>query len=70
MSAPLCQAPDRELPQLLVGIGRLGNRGPVSASALSSLVAHAKEHGVEAVLGWIEDDSGLLQVPTWQFFYL
>jgi hypothetical protein len=67
MSAPLCEAPGTELPQLLMGIGRLGYRGPIRASALSSLVAHAKEHGVPAVLGWIEADSGLLHIPSWQF---
>lgn len=56
-----------ELPALLLGIGRLGYRGPITEQALSSLVAHAKEHGVEAVLEWIRDDPGLLFMPSWQF---
>lgn len=68
MSPALCQAPDPELPQLLIGIARLGNRGPIIAAALSSLVAHAKGHGVETVLAWIEEDSGLLHTPSWQFW--
>ncbi len=70
MSAPLCQAPGRELPQLLLGIGRLGYRGSVTSPALSSLVAHAKVHGVEVVLGWVRADPGLLFVPSWQFWLL
>ena len=56
------------LPALLLGIGRLTYRGPISETALSSLVAHAEEHGVEAVLAWIHEDSGLLLVPSWQFW--
>ena len=59
-----------ELPGLLLGIARLGHRGPIPERPLSSLVAHAQEHGVEIVLSWIEDDPGLLVVPSWQFFYL
>lgn len=70
MSAPLCQAPAPELPQLLLGLARIGHRGTIPAHALSSLVAHAKEHGVEAVLGWVRDDPGLLFVPSWQFWLL
>lgn len=64
MSAPLCQAPGRELPQLLLGIARLGFRGSIEAEALSSLVARAKDHGVEAVLAWVDDDPGLLRIPS------
>jgi hypothetical protein len=56
------------LPALLLGIARLGYRGPIPERALSSLVAHAQEHGVPAVLAWIEEDPGLLFVPSWQFF--
>ena len=56
------------LPALLLGIGRLGYRGPIPERALSSLLAHAEEHGVEAVLGWIREDPGLLLVPSWQFW--
>ena len=56
------------LPALFLGIGRLGYRGPIPESALSSLVAHAEEHGVEAVLSWIHEDPGLLLVPSWQFW--
>jgi hypothetical protein len=59
-----------ELAQLLLGIAARGYRGPIGAAALSSLVAHAEEHGVEAVLSWIDDDPGLLLVPSWQFFRL
>jgi len=70
MSTPLCQAPGAELPRLLLGIARQGYRGSIGASALSSLIAHAQDHGVEAVLSWIHDDPGLLQVPSWQFLYL
>ena len=58
------------LPALLLGIAKLGYRGPISERALSSLVAHAQNHGVSAVLSWIESDPGLLLVPSWQFFYL
>jgi hypothetical protein len=59
---------NRELPQLLLGIAALGYRGPISERALSSLAAHAKEHGVEAVLSWIEHDPGLVVLPSWQFW--
>ncbi len=59
-----------ELPQLLLGLAQLGCRGPILEHALSSLVAHAQEHGVETVLGWVEEDSGLLFVPSWQFWLL
>jgi len=59
---------NRELPQLLLGIAALGYRGPITEWALSSLVAHAKEHGVETVLSWVEDDPGLLVLPSWQFW--
>ena len=57
-----------ELPALLLGIAKIGYRGPIPECALSSLVAHAQEHGVSAVLSWIEEDAGLLLVPSWQFF--
>lgn len=70
MSAPLCQAPVPELPQLLLGLARIGCRGPIAAHALSSLVAHAQDHGVDVVLGWVRDDSGLVHVPSWQFWLL
>jgi len=59
-----------ELPALLLGIARRGYRGPIPERALSSLVAHAQEHGVCAVLEWTEKDSGLLLVPSWQFFWV
>jgi hypothetical protein len=59
---------NRELPRLLLGIAARGYRGPITEQALSSLVAHAKEHGVEAVLSWVEDDPGLLVLPSWQFW--
>lgn len=59
-----------ELPALLLGIAKLGYQGLIPERALSSLVAHAQEHGVPTVLSWIEDDPGLLLVPSWQFFYL
>lgn len=68
MSAPLCQAPAPELPQLLLGLAQRGYSGSITTQALSSLVAHAQEHGVAVVLGWVHDDPGLLLVPTWQFF--
>ena len=55
------------LPALLLGIAKLGHRGPIAERALSSLIAHGKEHGVATVLGWIEEDPGLLSVPSWQF---
>ena len=70
MSTPLCQAPNPELPQLLLGLGRIGFRGELSEYALSSLVDHAKDHGVGEVLSWVEDDPGLMFVPTWQFHWL
>ncbi len=56
-----------ELVQLLMGIAKLGYRGPIQEKALSSLVAYAKDYGVEEVLKWINEDSGLLIVPSWQF---
>ena len=56
------------LPALLLGIARMGYRGRISERALSSLVAHAEEHGMETVLEWIRDDSGLLEAPSWQFY--
>lgn len=57
-----------ELPALLLGIANIGYRGPIPERALSSLVAHAQDHGVSEVLSWIERDPGLLIVPSWQFF--
>jgi hypothetical protein len=57
-------------PALLLGIAKLGYRGPIPENALSSLVAHAEKHGVGAVLSWIEEDPGLLFVPSWQFFWV
>lgn len=60
----------RLLPALLLGIGRLGFNGPITERALSSLVAYADEHGLEEVLRWIDEDPGLLFVPSWQFFHL
>ena len=56
-----------ELVQLLMGIAKSGYRGPIKETALSSLVAYAKDYGVEEVLRWIEEDPGLLTVPSWQF---
>lgn len=58
-----------ELPALLHGIANLGYRGQIPEHALSSLLAHAPEHGVSAVLSWIEEDVGLFLVPSWQFFW-
>ncbi|MBZ5639220.1 MAG: hypothetical protein LAO51_10775 [Acidobacteriia bacterium] len=58
------------LPAVLMGITRLGYRGTITEHALSSLVAHVEEHGLETVLRWIEEDPGLLLMPSWQFFYL
>ena len=52
---------------LLLGIAEMGYRGKIGEKCLSSLVAWAKEYGVEEVLKWIKDDSGLLSVPSWQF---
>jgi hypothetical protein len=51
-----------------MGIGRLGYSGPITECALSSLIAHADEHGLDEVLRWIEDDPGFLIMPSWQFF--
>ena len=56
-----------ELVQLVFGIAKLGYRGPIGARALSSLVAWAKDYGVQQVLQWINDDPGLLMIPSWQF---
>ena len=56
-----------ELVQLLMGIAKLGYRGLITETALSSLVAYAKDYGVEEVLRWINEDPGLLFVPSWQF---
>lgn len=56
-----------ELPALLLGIARMGYRGSIPEMALSSLVAHAEEHGTDAVLEWIREDPGLLFLPSWQF---
>ncbi len=70
MSTPLCQAPNAELPQLLFGLTRLGYRGTVATYALSSLVAHAQDYGVAEVLRWVEDDPGLVFMPSWQFHWL
>lgn len=58
------------LPSVLVRIARLGYRGTIPEHALSSLVAHVEEHGLEVVLRWVEEDPGLLLVPSWQFFHL
>jgi hypothetical protein len=56
-----------EIGELLLGIGRLGYRGAISERCLSSLLAHAREHGLDEVLSRIADDSGYLVVPSWQF---
>jgi hypothetical protein len=58
------------LPAIVTGIARLGYRGTIPEHALSSLVAHVEEHGLEEVLRWVEEDPGLLLIPSWQFFYL
>ena len=58
------------LPALLLGVAHRGYRGTITERALSSLVAHAEAHGLEEVLSWIDEDPGLLFVPSWQFFYL
>lgn len=42
-------------------------RLPFGERALSSLVAHAQEHGLDAVASWVEDDPGLSFVPSWPF---
>lgn len=55
------------LAALVLGLARLGYRGPVRERALSSLVAWASEHDVDTVLSWVREDSGLLFVPSWQF---
>lgn len=52
---------------LVFGIARLGYRGAIGETCLSSLLAHAKNHGVPEVLLWILEDPGLLLVPSWQF---
>jgi hypothetical protein len=57
----------RELPALVLGIARLGYRGPIHERALSSLLAWASEYGVEGVLRWVEEDPGYLIAPSWQF---
>lgn len=56
-----------EIVDLLLGIARLGYRGAIGEECLSSLLAHAKNHGVPEVLSWIREDPGLLLVPSWQF---
>jgi len=56
------------LPALVVGIARMGYRGSIPERALSSLVNQAEEHGVNAVLDWILDDSGLLSVPSGELY--
>ena len=50
-----------------MGIGRLGYRGIITERALSSLIAYVQELGLEEVLRWIEEDPGLLFVPSCQF---
>lgn len=40
-----------------------------TAAALSSLAAHACEHGIREVCQWLEDDPGLAFVPSWQFHH-
>lgn len=56
-----------EIAQLLIGLARMGYRGPIRERSLSSLVAWAKEYSVSEVLSWIEADSGLLLCASWQF---
>lgn len=51
---------------LSVELARRGHLG-VTAPALSSLVGHAHEHGLEAVLAWVDDDPALLWCPSWQW---
>ncbi len=55
------------LPPLVVGLARIGNRGPIRERALSSLLAWASQYGVDEVLSWVREDSGLLYMPSWQF---
>lgn len=70
MKAGFATASGTELPRLLFGLAAMGFRGAIPAPALSSLVAHANDVGVGTVLAWVEDDPGLLALPSWQFFYL
>lgn len=56
-----------EIVQLVLGIARLGCHQPITERCLSSLLAHAQDHGVEAVLGWLNTDPGYLLVSSWQF---
>ena len=58
---------DSELVKLLFGLARIGYRGPIKEPSLSSLLAYAKDASVSEVLGWVNDDSGLLFCPSWQF---
>jgi len=58
---------DVQVGELLLGIGRLGYNEGISERCLSSLLAHAREHGLQEVLHWIQDDPGYLSVPSWQF---
>lgn len=62
--------PEDPLPALLMELARLGYRGRINERALSSLVAHVKDHRLKEVLRWIDEDPGLLVVPSWQFFRL
>jgi len=55
------------LPAPLIGIGRLGYLGIMTERALSSLVAYVEEFGLEEVLQQIDEDPGLLFVPSCQF---
>lgn len=56
-----------ELSQLVIGIARMGYRGSIPERCLSSLLAYAKEHGLKEVLSWIQEDTGYLAIPSWQF---
>jgi len=58
-----------EIAALVVGLARMGYRGPISETCLSSLVAHARDHGVAEVLAWVQADRGLLLAPSWQFWW-
>lgn len=58
---------DSVMVQLSFAIARMYPGINIKEKALSSLSAYSMNHGIGKVIGWVENDVGLVFVPSWQF---